>query len=210
MHSVVFFNVDELSSLLLSEDEKRQLDSFVLLNPKWLIEVMKRVMELPKADQKYNEKDLRDLKRTGIANMSLLKECWKGCYDEAPNSMCSFSQLCLILQAYCLVFPLQPQTAQQLSSQSPRDVKFLIPSMLPSEAVSKCNYLAREKAFYFDFHGFLPAQIFYHLICLLTKSQRETQLPKFSATQCIFDNIEGRRYQLDMEPDCHRLKISVR
>ena len=224
---------EEVSSLFLSQDEKSQLDSLVLLDPKWLIEVMKRVMELEKGDQKYLGEDIRDLNRRGIANASLLEKCWEGCYSESAG--CSFRQLCLILQAYCLIYPLQPQpvappgrsnsepaasaTKQQLPSRSqseadvnfPVTMKFLVPCMLPSEPIP--DDPIKKVTFSFDFEGFLPAEIFHRLICLMIArsavSQGRKITPEFSATRCRFYNVEGRKWQLEMEPDCHRLKISV-
>ena len=221
---------EEVSSLFLSQDEKSQLDSLVLLDPKWLIEIMKRVMELRKGDQKYPGEDIRDLKRRGIGNASLLGKCWEGCYSESAG--CSFKQLCLILQAYCLIYPLQPpppgrsnsEPATSASTQEPPSrsqseadvnfpimMKFLVPCMLPSEPIP--DDPIKKVTFFFDFNGFLPAEIFHRLICLMIARSAATQgrkiTPEFSATQCRFYNVEGRKWQLEMEPDCHRLKISV-
>ena len=182
-------------------------------------------------DQKYLGADIRDLKMKGIGNASLLRKRWEGCYSESVG--CSFTQLCLILQAYCLIYPLQPHlvappgrsmsmpatsapTQRPLSrSQSEVDVtlpmKFLVPCMLPSKPIP--DDPIKKVTFSFDFNGFLPAEIFHRLICLMLAASAATRgrkmAPEFSATRCRFDNVEGRKLQLEMESECHRLTVSV-
>ena len=184
-------------------------------------------------DQKYRGGDIRDLRRKGIGNASLLRRCWEGCYSESAG--CSFRQLCLILQAHCLIYPLQPHsvappgrsksepvasatTEPPLSrSQSEVDVtlsykmKFLVPCMLPSKPIP--DDPIQKVTFSFDFNGFLPAEIFHRLICLMIAGSAGTRgrkiPPEFSATRCRIDNVMGRKWQLEMEPECHRLSVSV-
>ena len=182
-------------------------------------------------DQKYLGADIRDLKMKGIGNASLLRKCWEGYYSESGG--CSFRQLCLILQAYCLIYPLQPhsvapprrsmsepatsETAQQPLSRSQSEVdvtlpmKFLVPCMLPSTPIT--DDPIKKVTFSFDFKGFLPAEIFHRLMCLMLAASAATRgrkmAPEFSATRCRFYNVKGRKWQLEMEPECHRLTVSV-
>ena len=202
-------------------------------------------MELKTGDPKYTGEDIRDLEKGGIANASLLGKCWEGCYSQSAG--CSFKQLCLILQAYCLIYPLPLPAAvcpdrsksepaaltipKQLPSRSlsegdanfSKDTKYLVPCMLPSEPIPDDS--VKKISFFFDFSGFLPAEIFHNMVCLMTAKSAATrgrrqasefsatrgrrQASEFSATRCRFYNDEGRKWQLEMEPDYHRVKISV-
>ena len=186
-----------------------------------------------KGDQRYLGEDIREVNK-GVASVSLLEKCWKGCYSQSADNGCSFEQLCLILQAYCLIYPLpiapppsrsrsEPvppsRSAEQVPLQSkssgdtklPSDTKFLVPCMLP-----KITDVSGDKipkiTFYFDFCGFLLAEIFHRFICLMLKkstpqSRGRTRDPQFSATQCKFPNVNGRKWEIELES--HRLKISV-
>ena len=113
-------------------------------------------MELSIGSGSQKNTDVRDLQKTGITNSSVLKECWK---DICDDSM--FHLLCLILQSFCLIFPISknesppaqrsassPATSQVTAQEqdtpsevtrsqsesdppSKEDTTYLIPSMLP-------------------------------------------------------------------------------
>ena len=186
-------------------------------------------MELQLGDQCLPGDVLRDLKKTGIAKASLLKECWK---KECHSNDEFFRQLCLMLQAYCLIYPIgsskkaasvppQPSLSGPLASssaasppisrsQSARDAdhtseSFLVPCMLPDKQLK--DYGLERIAFYFDFCGFLPTEIYHRLVCLmLAKSKEKTE---FSATCCRFYNVSGSSWKIEMCSSRHVLKVSV-
>ena len=186
-----------------------------------------------KGDQRYLGEDIKEVNK-GVASVSLLKKCWKGCCSQSADHGCSFEQLCLILQAYCLIYPLPivpPQSRSQsepvpssrsaeqmpLRSESNGDTKpssnakFLVPCMLPKNT-KMSGYKVPKITFYFDFCGFLLAEIFHRFICLMLKkstpqSRGRRRDPEFSATRCKFPNVNKRKWEIELEG--HRLKISV-
>ena len=100
---IVYF-VDRLPKLFLNDAEQEMLASLILLDPKWLISVMKKVMELDKSDPgDIQGVSIRNLEKTGRADVELLKACWADCF----NDNISFEQLCLILKAYGLIYPME-------------------------------------------------------------------------------------------------------
>ena len=231
------FSIEELPTLFLDKWEQQQLADLVLLDPKWLITLMKIVMELEPGAIDYTGEDLRDLKETGIARAVLLRDCWKE-YHSTDDDV-SFRQLCLMLQAYCLIYPIRgdmgrciPQRSQSdnheistttaaashsLShSQSACDAdttadNFLVPCKLPKFRKNKedCSFDLPWISFYFDFRGFLPVEIFNRFMCLmLARPQAKYTEHQFSATCCRFDQIEGCNWKLEIEAG-HLLKVSV-
>lgn len=166
---------------------------------------MSYVMELRKfkGDPRYLGEEIRDVNR-GVVKVSVLEKCWRGCYSESADHGCSFRQLCLILQAYGLIYPLPivappgrtqsepprvspPVTQQQpLRSKSGGDelhsnAQFIVTSMLPKTEVSDDQI--PKITFYFDFCGFLLAEIFHRLICLMLKVSASTQPRRKCETQ---------------------------
>ena len=166
------------------------------------------VMELKDGDPRFTGDELRNLKETGIATSTLLRDNWKVYLDTDV----SFEKLCLMLQAYCLIFPIrdnQPQSdyreALPCFAQHADTTKFLVPSKLPDvelDEISCYNY-----TFYFDFQGFLPAEIFHRFVCLML-AKKSHKSPNLSANCCQFYKVEGSNWQLKVETD-HVLQVSV-
>ena len=220
--------------------EKKQLADLVLLDPKWLITLMKLVMELEDGAANYKGEDLKNLTKTGIARAALLRGCWQEYFTTDSDIL--FRQLCLMLQAYCLIYPIRGDIEPEMGcpnrshsdnhetvpvasppslshSQSDgctdtaaNDLKFLVPCKLPEKI--KVKNLSQSIAFYFDFQGFLPVEIFNRFVCLmLARSQAKSttrSIPEFSATCCRFYQVEGCNWQMErgVETD-HMLKVSV-
>ena len=236
---IPFVSVEELPTLFLKEWEQQQLEDLVLLDPKWLITLMKIVMELEDGAVNHTGVDVRDLKETGIASDVLLRNCWKEYH--ATDDDVSFRQLCLMLQAYCLIYPIRgdvklgmgsPSRSQSdnhevsnTTSAAPSIFShsqsacgadatadhFLVPCKLPEKVGMNEDHLPWI-TFYFNFQGFLPAEIFNQFVCLmLARSQAKhihDQFPEFSATCCQFYQIEGCNWKLEVETG-HLLKVSV-
>jgi len=196
---------------------------------------MRIVMELEDGAIDYTGEDLRDLKESGIARAGLLRDCWKE-YHSTDDDV-SFRQLCLMLQAYCLIYPIRGQVGTCIPHRSQSDNheisattaaashnlahsqsachadttanNFLVPCKLP-EKVNKDDRLPWI-TFYFDFQGFLPVEIFNRFVCLMlaqSQAKRKSQLPEFSATCCRFYQIKGCNWKLEIEAG-HLLKVSV-
>ena len=128
------------------------------------------------------------LENTGCAELSLLKRCWSDLGEE------DFHRLMLMLQSFCLVFPL-PKRAEKDDTQTPcAQVKpdqqeepekspslpplnqmYLIPSKLQSETFNQDLTKNFNLSFQFDFGGFLPEEVYHRLLCLMLK-----KLPKMS------------------------------
>ena len=177
---------------------------------------------------------VRDLNARGIASCTLLKACWE---EFTHTGTISFQQLCLMLQANCLIYPVKSQpcpnraesdplpSSSQLptppakSQTSPEvnnaEVFFLVPCKLPEKMCETPNteYQLPWITFYFDFQKFLPMEIYHRLVCLmLAASDIEGSRKKrnaYSSTCCLFYNIDSCKWKIELQENLHHLKVSV-
>ena len=187
-----FLCTEKHPELYLTSEQKEKLDSLVLLDPSWLTEMMRNVMELQTGKgSKLANYEILEVEKTGCAKLSLLRKC---CWNELNDD--DFANLILMLQSFCLIFPLPSSEAPPsfgssstsiLSTQDKAhahhsqseeqtslmlDTLYLIPSKLHTDVDQPCgNY---KFSFVFDFGGFLPEQVYHRLLCLMLKRQSET------------------------------------
>ena len=227
------FNLDQLPHLFLSDAELEELKGNVVVRPRWLITLMKKIMALNLKSNcdGVNKSLVLQLKLTGEADLILLEQCWKDILDD--QNVMTLRQLCLLLKAYCLIFPLnkkrgngtevqsESEKAERNDSDSENNEDlngtneafnyFLVPSMLPEKFPEE----VREKipknlwlTFYFDFEGFLPAEVYHRLLCnflIKTKSEYENF---FSRNECILDSPE-KTWRIVWKEFEHLLEVSV-
>jgi ankyrin repeat protein/GTPase SAR1 family protein len=175
----------KLPSLYLNEEEKKTLDGLILLDPTWLMKMMRVVIELSPGTGSLPNDEMKAFGETGCAKVSLLRTCWKELSDDA------FHKLCLMLQSFCLLFPLPFHESPEMSTEgdaepsqmtdchceeqtsSKPETVYLIPSKLcvaPQPTTESINK-AFKFTFVFDFHGFLPVEVYHRLLCLMLKNQ---------------------------------------
>lgn len=183
---------------------------------------MKVIMELSHKSQGDRSLIIK-LINTGIASESILREKWEGFYE----SDLSFKKLCLILQAYCLIFPLKPckpnGKVQQLSQPVEMEIEtqsapeptaetsFLIPSMLPDHAEDPVDCGVPWVHFYFDFEKFLPETIYHRLLCIMLANAEDhySDEAKFCKLWSCFYDIDESHWRFEFQHIHHRLKVSV-
>ena len=152
-----------------------------------------------------------EFKRDSIADLDIFSACWKVPMESLPKGSITVHQLCLIFQAYCLIFPVQHESVSATSQQESR--KFIVPCKLPFTIEDDRIYKLAESfaTFYFDFYDFLPDEIYHRLICLAwrnSKVERQEKLGNgLSKRSCFFINL-GKTSWL-IEHEYQRLKIMV-
>lgn len=162
---------------------------------------------------KLDYKQEQRLKEDGIADYGVFEVCW----EKFRSSSISVPQLCLIFQAYCLIYPIQDCCEDQKKDQKEVQAKkkYIIPYKLPEVIRSKqiCKEVQSEYAtFYFDFRDYLPNEIYHKLICLALKNcdrdSRTGELPKcFSKKWCYFADLKDTNWVFEMEEKTQQLKI---
>lgn len=216
-----FLSADRLPTLFLPDQKEDQLllKSLVILDPVWLISVMRVVMELNRKSP-GDRSLIINLIETGIASDSLLRETWSTFFS-APESTLSFETLCLMLQAYCLIFPLKEHKLEGSERCSSPDINkkpmlysFLIPCMLPEippDEEVDCGIPWVH--FYFDFEKFIPEEIYHRLICIILADigdpDSDDARPKFSKLWSCFYDIDDSHWRFDFQRGDHKLMVSI-
>ena len=202
---VIHFPAEYLPCLFLEKEEEekealvRELRALVVLDPDWLVKVMKVIMEL-KTTRKIPGVPstlISELEMNGIADLKLLEHCWEK-FVAAPDV--EMHHLCLMLQANCLIYPVRPTFKNSIQ-------KYIIPSKLPSTIdMGKHIWVSGCATFYFDFRKFLPDEIYHKLICLAS-NEANSKKNCYSSKCCIFYDLLGTNWVMEMEGD--KLKIGV-
>ena len=110
----MLFYTEKLPTLFLTTEEKVVLDGLVLLNPAWLTNMMRAVMELQTGKGcKLTNEEIHRLNVSACAKASVLKRCWNELNDA------EFDKLMLMLQSFCLIYPLPVSELQAAKEQSP-------------------------------------------------------------------------------------------
>lgn len=153
------------------------------------------------------------LEKSGMADLKLLRSCWKD-YVSAPGSASKIElrHLCLLLQANCLIFPVQSTAASNgnASAANPTQ-KYIIPGKLPPPKPDINWITCCGATFYFDFNTFLPDEIYHKLICLASSEAQPTGKlqNRYSSQICIFCGLFDTNWAIEIEREKQRLKISV-
>lgn len=207
------------------------MDNLILLDVAWLIKMMRIVMELQTGEGcKLTNEEIRDLETTGCAKAGLLRRCWNALNNDV------FHKLCLILQSFCLIFPLpvdevpalqqsastakyeegihsskvldQIQSGGQTSSKP--ETVYLIPSKLCFKDINGTLKDSFEISFVFDFHGFLPVEVYHRLLCLMLKKQSLGPKPKgeFTARYFVIKGLHKCNWLVEMIGS--ELRVSVK
>ena len=204
--------------LFLADEQYEKLVDLAILNPHWLMSMMKVIMELT---TKNNETKLRNeqvlkLTKEGVADYKVLETCWNRFLPTSDSpSVVTIGHLCLIFQAYCLIRPLpRDEDSSVLPSDPPADQKFLIPCKLPDEIKDGriCKIAEKYESFYFDFNEFLPDEIYHRLICLISTVAKPlgTKLRHhYSRQQCFFTGVLETNMMIQMDEAHKRLRIKL-
>jgi hypothetical protein len=174
--------------------------------------IMRVVMELTtdREEECIPQDQIKSVEKDGIAELDLLEACWRNFLPEHLSDI-TIRHLCLILQAYCLIFPypIQAETSDG-AGEAPQE-KFIIPCKLPAP-FEESSWNVNCVNFYFDFYNrFLPIEIYHKLICLASSNAKPPSgsYNKYSRSRCIFYGLLGTKWWMEVEQDKQRLKIVV-
>lgn len=182
-----------------------------MLDPDWLIRVMRVIMELDYDVPGLRGEQTRDLNIYGVADLEVLEVCWKEFISAQSNI--EIRHLCLMLQAYCLIYPVQTLTT--ISGKNVSIPRYIIPCKFPTEIEPDVmpKWVKKCATFYFDFDGFLPDEIYHRLVCLASSEAKpppkKHDHQRYSSKICIFYRLLDTNWVIEMERHEQRLKIGV-
>ncbi len=189
------------------------IQDLVILDPHWLIEVMRGIVEIDPTDDCdgiASEHVLR-LESGGVASMELLTNYLKE--FTSGSSDITLDQLLSILRSYCLIFPLQPGPSSPEGADGGASyTEYIVPCKLPDDLDDKEVDIPERKCcvFYFDFCQFLPDEIYHRLMCLASAASNPGMIKrsKFSKQRCVFYDLHGANWIIKLEREKHRMKFA--
>ncbi len=193
--------------MFISADQFDKLKDLVIIYPRWMITIMKKIVEL---DHEINYDNilpisLKSLGDFGIADKKLLQERWK----EDVTEKVKLDNICSIMQAYCLLIPIviqckdAPESAENIE-------KYLIPCKIPDIAMSE-DAEHFDFSVFFDFDKFLPVVVYHRLISrlvLLACDSKEKHC--FSKSECIIREVDGLEWWIKFKSTSYCLEISLK
>ena len=174
IHSIV---TGKLPTIFVAKDKSSVLEDVLLLSPQWLADVMKELMQIRRADDKYNAASVRRLHQEGIVDETILKILWeKQLKEKFPLTM-----ILIFLQAYGLIVPVGQQEPQQ----------YYITSQLPttSKNMKKCTPHCNKVHISFD--GFLPPFVLHHLMFKMYSESKKSKECCFLATEGFIESLHN-------------------
>ena len=193
-----------LSSLFLNDEDKKQLGNVILINPQWLIDLMKDLMEVKLSRTTCSNKEIHQLQTSGKTTASCLKSCWQKQFDEHVYKF---------MQAYGLICPINaPSTHYDTSSVNE---SYLVPCMLPDEIIRPDGTprpTLDGSYFVFDFKSFLPEEVFFRFICLALKKTQEAGIPNplYSRKRCVIFKMNNCHWDITFNREKHIFQVTVR
>ncbi|SMN12513.1 hypothetical protein SPBRAN_1295 [uncultured Candidatus Thioglobus sp.] len=180
---------------------------------------MKDIVEL-KTDKGSKERLLRNTQvlslQDGVADYSVFEVFWKEFVagSDSPSAI-TVRHLCLIFQAYCLIYPVHSVDACGITAGSDEQ-KYIIPCKLPDRINDDrvCKIIENHDAtFYFDFYEFLPDEIYHRLICLASKKclirRKQCFYNCYSKSKCFFFDLLETNWVLEFQEEKQQLVIAV-
>ena len=178
--------------------------------------------------QTLKQTQVQTLEDEGIADVEVLNECWKK-FVSVPGSPpdIEIRHLCLILQAYCLIYPVQSTLAECQDptppSQSPASIsvskkekvqKYIIPCKLPDD-LPECQVKkitnCRWTTFFFEFEYFLPDEVYHRILCLASSEAKppRKKCNVYSNKRCLYYGLFETNWIFKIEREKQRLKFMV-
>ena len=147
--------------------------------------------------------------KEGFADSTVFKIFWEE-FVSSPSAI-TVRHLCLIFQAYCLIYPVNTCGATAGYAEQ----KYIIPCKLPPEIENEhiCKIIGHHSTFYFDFYEFLPDEIYHKLICLASQKcviKRMQRLHNcYSKRKCFFFNLLETNWVIEFHEGKQQLMIAV-
>ena len=82
------------------EPEKEKINAVILMEPKWLINIMNKVMEVKMSHPVLENTEIKTLRTPGVMTAKCLSELWK---EDHCGNKDQFDLMCLLLHAHGLL-----------------------------------------------------------------------------------------------------------
>ncbi|XP_038048454.1 uncharacterized protein LOC119722418 [Patiria miniata] len=184
---------------VIYKDDDEVLRQHVVLDPQFLVDVMKKLVQIPRACNRSHRfaAEWMNYENTGIITEGLLLHI----YGDMPHLVPLVTHL---LQAYDLMCLVVPSVNPNCPEKS-----FLVPAMLPpyqGDSVKFWEPMSGEEIFYFDFGFFDPSTVYYRLLarclnhaCCSYEPNANNSRPLIFADRCRFNEGTSFIFKLQLE-----------
>ncbi|XP_065910261.1 uncharacterized protein [Dysidea avara] len=196
-----------LPTLFLSKEQMEPLHDVVLIKPQWLADVMKELMNIDRGDDKLKPKEddmkkaLRKFKNEGKADKKhVLFPLWRE-YHNGSEEM--FQQICLLLEAYGLIVPVQQSQYYYVPCKLPKDVENIIPNV-----TKNCHKLCVSFK-----DGFYPPFLLHHLMFLMYRRIQDIDDDDdncFFDEKCYIECVADCQWWLSQSVPSNSIDVAIR
>ena len=187
----------------------KPLHDVVLIKPQWLADVMKELMNIDRGDDKLKpegddmRKALRKFEKEGKADKKhVLYPLWTEYHNGSEEV---FQQICLLLEAYGLIVPIQQSQVYYVPCKLPQTVANAIPNV-----TKNCHKLCVSFK-----DGFFPPFLLHHLMFLLYQRVEDIDGDEdddnyFSDKKCFVESVAGCQWWLSQSGLSDGIDVTIR
>ena len=192
-----------LPTLFLTKEDTKPLQEVVLIKPQWLADVMKELMNIDRGDEKFEDlgrethEAIDCLINTGKADKDLvLFPLWK---EHHNGSQQLFEQICLLLEAYGVIIPIEQSQCYYISCKLPIAKELKIP-----RRTNNCN------TFHVDFkNGLFPPFILHQLMFKMYQDCSPSKY-EFGMNECYMEYIQDCQWWLGQNGYDEIIEVTIR
>ena len=180
----------------------KPLHDVVLIKPQWLADVMKELMNIDRGDDKLTpegddmQKALRQFEKEGKADKEqVLYPLWRKYHNGSKEV---FEQICLLLEAYGLIVPIQQCQCYYVPCKLPQTIKG-IPDV--TENCNKISVVFKDSLF--------PPFLLHHLMFLMYREHSPSHY-LFSDKECFMEYIKDCQWWIKQNDIYDSIDVTIR
>ena len=179
------------------------LHEVVLIKLQWLADVMKELMNIDRGDDKLKpegndmKKALRKFEKEGKADKKqVMFPLWKKYHNESEEV---FQQICLLLEAYGLIVPIEQSQCYYVPCKLPQNVQEEFPCI--TNDCHKISLIFKD--------GLFPPFLLHHLMFLMYREQTPSHY-LFYDKESFMEYVEDCQWWLNQNDNCDSIDVTIR
>ncbi|XP_065910258.1 uncharacterized protein [Dysidea avara] len=193
-----------LPTLFLSKKQMEPLHDVVLIKLQWLADVMKELMNIDRGDDKLQPEGEKDMKKAlrkfeneGKADKkSVMFPLWRKYHNGSEEV---FQQICLLLEAYGLIVPIEQSQCYYVPCKLPQNVEEF--PCITDDYCNKISLICKD--------GLFPPFLLHHLMFLMYREQTPSYY-LFSDKECFMEYVRDCQWWLKQNEHCDSIDVTIR
>ena len=180
------------------------LHDVVLIKLQWLADVMKELMNIDRGDDKLQPEGEKDMKKAlrkfeneGKADKkSVMFPLWRKYHNGSEEV---FQQICLLLEAYGLIVPIEQSQCYYVPCKLPQNVEEF--PCITDDYCNKISLICKD--------GLFPPFLLHHLMFLMYREQTPSYY-LFSDKECFMEYVRDCQWWLKQNEHCDSIDVTIR